>query len=123
MYTSGGNTNFNCNADWMQLLVESNGTGRFAQPTTNAFITDAAVYADPVNHKIFISCKALKDSHVSISVLNDAGNIMQDVAKEVDLTAGNHSIELPSVELTNGQYDFIIKAGNSLQKIKYTINN
>jgi len=123
VFTSGGNNNYNCNVDWMQLLVESNGTGRFAQPTTNTFITDAAVYADPVNHKIFITCKALKDTHVSISVSNDAGNIMQDVAKEVDVKAGNHTIELPSVELANGQYDFIIKAGNFSQKIKYTFNN
>jgi len=48
---------------------------------------------------------------------------MQDVAKEVDVKAGNHTIELPSVELANGQYDFIIKAGNFSQKIKYTFNN
>jgi uncharacterized protein YceK len=111
---NGGNAIYIDNINWAQ------GNPLAVQNISN--VTSSTVYPNPANGTVSLGLELSSADNFDITLVNTLGQTVKTVST-VELTAGNHNMDVNISDLSAGVYNFVIKSGNQSMVKRFVVTN
>ena len=127
VYSSGGNKNYTCSADWVSFIVENSNGLRLTPETTKTVSSDDTknfkVFPNPAAGSSAFEYSIPEEGKVQLSIYNLNGQMMKTIVNNETHSPGNYSKVFDVSSLGNGVYVAQLKFGNQVQTIKVIVKN
>ena len=127
VYSSGGNKNYTCSADWVSFTVENSNGLRLTPETTKTVSSDDTknfkVFPNPAAGSAAFEYSIPEEGKVQLSIYNLNGQMMKTIVNNETHLPGNYTKAFDVSSLGNGVYVAQLKFGNQVQAIKVIVKN
>ena len=127
VYSSGGNKNYTCSADWVSFTVENSNGLRLTPETTKTVSSDDTkkfkVFPNPATGSSALEYSIPEEGKVQLSIYNLNGQMIKTIVNNETHLPGNYTKVFDVSSLGNGVYVAQLKFGNQVQTIKVFIKN
>lgn len=127
VYSSGGNKNYTCSADWVSITVE-NSSGLRLKPETAKTVSPNdtkkfKVFPNPASGSSTFEYSIPEEGKVQLNVYNFNGQMIKTIVNDETHLPGNYTKAFDASGLGNGVYVAQLKFGNQVQTIKVIVKN
>ena len=127
VYSSGGNKNYTCSADWVSFTVENSNGLRLKPETTKTVSSDDTkkfkVFPNPAAGFSAFEYSIPEEGKVQLSIYNLNGQMIKTIVNNETHLPGNYTRAFDVGNLGNGVYVAQLKFGNQVQTIKVIVKN
>ena len=127
VYSSGGNKNYTCSADWVSFTVENSNGLRLTPETTKTVSSDDIknfkVFPNPAAGSSAFEYSIPEEGKVQLSIYNLNGQMIKTIVNNETHLPGNYTKAFDISSLGNGVYVAQLKFGNQVQTIKVIVQN
>ncbi len=137
VFSSGGNNNYTCSGDWLQISVQSssavrsadacncqidtlgNNSSRVASIKNN--IERVVLYPNPTRGGTYLQYQVNQTTAIKVGIFNETGKLVKSVVENEFVFIGVQRLSIPTEDLPNGIYFIRLIDGERTTSLKFLI--